>query len=102
MSPGNFVRKILFQSVKHRVTPLTIDLPDQFHVLIEKAVAGNFVRDELVEGGSVKVGCLLELHELADDIFGRNHPCEANSGRQSFREGAQVNDIAQCESIVAA
>ena len=82
MGPGHFAREVLVQSVEHGVAALAIDLANELDVLVEEAVAGDFIGDVLVEGGGVQVRGLLQLHQLADDVFRRDDPGQADSGRQ--------------------
>src|SRR5579863_6380873 len=69
MGPGDFRRKILVESMQHGIAALAVDLADELDVLIEEAVAGNFVRYVLIERGSVQVGRLLELHQFDDHVL---------------------------------
>jgi len=47
--PGYFGREELFERLEHYVAALAIDLADELYVLVEKAIAGYFIGDELVK-----------------------------------------------------
>src|SRR5215469_4260583 len=102
MRPRDFVWEVLVQRLQHGIAPLAINLPNQLDVLIEEAVACNFVSYILIECGSMQISCLLQLHQLGDDIFWSHDPRQADSWRQSLGEGTEVNHIADGEGIVTA
>src|ERR1700752_1036132 len=99
MRPRDFMREVVVQCLQHGVTPLAIDLSNQLHMLIEEAIPRNLVGHILIESGSMQVCGLFELHQLADDVLRRNDPGEPDSGRQGLRECAQIDDVAESESI---
>ena len=102
MSPCYFGREIFVQRMQHRIAALAINLANQFDVLVEESVARDFVGNVLTEGGSVQVGGLFQLHQFADHVFGSDDPGQTNSGRERLREGAQVDHVAESESVIAA
>src|SRR5450756_762963 len=102
MSPGHRGWEELFQSLKHYVAAFAIDLANQLHMLVEEAIARDFVGHELSERRSVQVGALLQLRQLADDFWRSDDPPQSKPGSQRLRESAQVDGVADRIAVVAA
>src|ERR1700746_3317529 len=49
----------------------------------------------------MQIAGLLQLDKLCNDIFRSDDPGEANSRRQCFREGAEIDHIPQRKSVIA-
>src|SRR5450759_1503457 len=98
MSPGHRGWEELFQSLKHYVAAFAIDLANQLHMLVEEAIARDFVGHELREGRSVQVRALLQLRQLADDLRRSDDPSQSKPGSQRLRECTQVNDVTNAVS----
>src|SRR5208282_220175 len=102
MSPGHRRGEELFQSLQHDVAAFAINLANQLHVFVEESVARDFVGHELSESRSMQVRALLELRQLADDVRRSNNPSQTKPGSQRLRECAEVNNVANRISVVAA
>src|ERR1019366_9568996 len=102
MSPGYFRWEELLQSLKHHVTAFAVDLTNQLDVFVEESIARDFVGHELSEGRSVQVSALLQLRQLADDLWRSYDPSQSKSASERLREGAQVDDVADGIAVVAA
>src|SRR5208282_5667860 len=102
MGPGHCGREELLESLEHYVAALAVDLTNQLHVFVEEPIACYFVGHKLGEGRSVQVGALLQLRQLADDLWRRDDPSQTKAGSQRLGECAQVNNIANGIAAVAA
>src|ERR1019366_198750 len=102
MSPSDFRREELFQSLKHYVAAFAIDLTNQLDVFVEESIARDLVGHELSEGRSVQVGALLQLRQFADDLRRSDDPPQTEPGSERLRECAQINDVAYGIAVVAA
>src|SRR5581483_1184535 len=102
VSPRRLGREEFAERLKHDIAPLAIDAPDTAHVLVEEAVARNFVSHVLSESGRVQVSTLLQLNELADDIGRRDDPTEPDARGKSLGESAEINNVADQIFLVAA
>src|SRR3954452_1460116 len=102
MGPRHFLGEELVQGLQHDVATLVVNAANEFHVFVEEVICRNLVGHHLVEGAGVQVGALLQLYEFADDLTGRNNPAQAQSGSECLRERAEINDVSEGISIVAA
>jgi hypothetical protein len=50
----------------------------------------------------MQVGSLLGLDQLADELGRGDDPAQTDTGREDFRERAQVDDVARIAGLVAA
>src|SRR5208283_3475706 len=102
MSPGDCWREKFLQRLQHYVSAFAVDLTNQLDVLVEEAIARNFIGHELREGRGVQIGALLQLRELANHLRRSHDPSQAQPGSQRLRKCTQVNYIANGVPLVAA
>ena len=71
---------------EHHIAAFAVDVADEFDVLVEEAVAGDFVSDHLAKGGGMEVGALLQLNEFRDDIVRSDDPAQAQAWGKVFEK----------------
>src|SRR4051794_27292305 len=95
MGPSDLFGKVFIERLQHHIAAFTVDLADQFDVLLEEVVAGDLVGDHLDEGAGVEVGSLLKLHEFANDFARGNDPAEAEARGKRLGKCTEVDNVTE-------